>query len=170
MHDVITTERLVLFWDGWPSQWHPSPFVLDAISYNCCEQFMMSEKARMFGDLDALNRIMATRNPRKQKAFGRSVKPFDADLWAAECQQVVFRGNLAKFEQNDELRELLLATGDRLIAEASPEDEVWGIGLPAEHPDALIPEKWRGTNWLGIALMRVRDHLKNSDKPAAVTG
>ena len=45
------------------------------------------------------------------------------------------------------------------IAEASPYDRIWGIGISvAEAGDG---DEWRGTNLLGIALMRVRDMIVN---------
>ena len=47
MSDVRLTERSVLFWGGWPSQWFKCRFEVDGVRYNCCEQFMMAEKARV---------------------------------------------------------------------------------------------------------------------------
>ena len=35
---------------------------------------------------------------------------------------------IQKFERCGGLRDILLGTGDRLIAEASPTDRIWGIG------------------------------------------
>jgi ribA/ribD-fused uncharacterized protein len=72
--------------------------------------------------------------------------------------------NLAKFQQNLTLREFLLDTGDRILVEASPVDKIWGIGLAADHPDALFPEKWPGLNLLGIALMEVRSKIMNAKR------
>ena len=168
MSDVTTTERFVFFWGGWPSQWHKCTFRIDGLAYNCCEQFMMAEKARVFGDFGAETAILAAPNPRKQKALGRQVRGFDAGVWDAVCRGIVYRANLAKFEQNGELYDLLLATGDRTIVEASPEDAIWGIGLAQDDPRAQDPSQWRGTNWLGVALMQVRDELrrrKGQDAP-----
>ena len=48
--DVTCTDTFVFFWRGWLCQWHRSPFTIDATQYNCCEQFMMAEKTRIFGD------------------------------------------------------------------------------------------------------------------------
>ncbi len=157
--DVTITDRFVFFWGGWPSQWFKSAFVIDDITYNCCEQFMMAEKARVFGDDQALPAILAAKNPRDQKAWGRKVGNFDASTWNAVCRGIVYRGNLAKFEQNESLRSLLVATEDRTIVEASPRDRVWGIGLAAKDPRASDPSQWHGTNWLGIALEQVRKTL-----------
>lgn len=164
---IVVTEQFVLFWGGWPSQWAKSNFVVDRIPYNCCEQFMMAEKARVFGDFQAESAILAAPNPRKQKALGRQVRGFDAGVWNAVCRGIVYRANLAKFEQSGELYELLMATGERQIVEASPEDAIWGIGLAQDDPRAHDPSRWQGTNWLGVALMQVRDELRRRKGQAA---
>ena len=70
---ITQTDRFVLFWGGWPSQWHPARFAVEGVAYNCCEQYMMAEKARVFGDEDALAQVLASKSPREQKAIGRRV-------------------------------------------------------------------------------------------------
>ena len=72
---------------------------------------------------------------------------------------IVVAGNLAKFEQNVALERYLLGTGDAVLVEASPRDRIWGIGMGASNPDAQNPERWRGGNLLGFALMEVRARL-----------
>jgi len=43
--------------------------------------------------------------------------------------------------------------------EASPLDLVWGIGLAAADERAQDPQRWRGLNLLGFALMEARERL-----------
>jgi ribA/ribD-fused uncharacterized protein len=69
-------------------------------------------------------------------------------------------GVAAKFGQHPALRDFLLGTGDRVLAEASPYDTVWGIGRSADEPEARHPARWRGLNLLGFALMDVRSSLR----------
>jgi ribA/ribD-fused uncharacterized protein len=157
---ITMTEQYVLFWGGWPSQWHPADFVVDGVRYNCCEQFMMAEKARVFGDEAALAKILSSTDPRQQKALGRTVRDFDAGVWNDVCRGIVYAGNLARFAQDEAARRELMATGDRTIVEASPTDRIWGIGLSQGDPRAVDPSQWRGTNWLGIALTQVRELVK----------
>ena len=52
---------------------------------------------------------------------------------------LVVAGNVAKFGQNPQLRDYLLTTGDRVLVEASPRDQVWGIGLAASNELARFP-------------------------------
>jgi ribA/ribD-fused uncharacterized protein len=151
-----------LFWGQWPSNWTPSPFVLDGTTYNCVEQYMMAEKARLFGDTAALTRIMASADPRDQKRYGKQVSPYDDAKWAAVRYEIVLRATIAKYTQNPDLREKLLASGDLRFVEAAPDDVVWGIGMNSDHPDATNPARWRGTNLLGKALDEARATIRNA--------
>ena len=49
-----------------------------------------------------------------------------------------------KFKQNEELKELLLSTGDAILAEVAPRDTLWGIGYSESNPKAFDPSQWRG--------------------------
>ncbi len=160
--EVVETETLVLFWKPPASfsQWTPSPFVVDGVTYSCAEQFMMAEKARLFGDAENLAKILRSSSPKTQKALGRKVTNFDAAVWSAKCLDIVVRANVAKFSQNPPLLAALLATGTKTLVEASPLDRVWGIGRRADDPRALDPATWNGTNLLGQALMRAREQLR----------
>ena len=46
-----------------------------------------------------------------------------------------------------------------MLAEANPQDQIWGIGLEKKDPRATNPRLWRGDNLLGQALMQVRREL-----------
>ncbi|MES1909599.1 MAG: hypothetical protein MHM6MM_002313 [Cercozoa sp. M6MM] len=130
-------------------------------TYTSAEQYMMAEKARLFGDYSMRRQILAVNNPRKQKALGRKVRDFDAQMWHEQGLDIVTQGNFLKFSQNEHLAQALLETGDKTIVEASPYDTIWGIGMHFDDPDAIDPSKWRGTNLLGQALMRVRSRLRS---------
>jgi ribA/ribD-fused uncharacterized protein len=160
----MAKEDFVLFWDGIYSQWHPSKFTIDGREYNCCEQYMMAKKALTFNDQESYKMIMYSDNPRDQKAFGRRVKNFNAEVWSVISREVVYQGNYAKFTQNPELKEQLMATGDLEIVEASPYDKIWGIGLGEEDPRAWDKSTWDGLNWLGEAIMRVRETLRKEEQ------
>lgn len=153
------SERFTLFYRGPFSQWFGSRFVVDGIEYVCAEQYMMAEKARLFGDDHRLKRIMATAYPRNQKAEGRLIANFDPVGWNAVAKDVVRRANLAKFGQNANLLKQLIDTAGTTLVECSPKDTVWGIGLAQDDPRALDRAQWLGTNWLGEVLTQVRDTL-----------
>lgn len=156
-------EKFTFFYGGVFSQWYASTFVIDGITYCTAEQFMMAEKARMFGDDFALAKIMSTKYPKEQKAWGRKVRGFDADKWNAGARPVVFRGNVAKFSQNNDYRKIMMDTDGTTLVEASPKDIIWGVGLDASDPRIQDRTTWLGTNWLGEELTRVREYLKCGD-------
>merc|ERR1712142_430917 len=120
----------------------------------------MHQKALTFNDNEMADKIMAESDPKTIKSFGRLVEGFDDTVWVGTVCDVIYQGNLAKFSQNPLFRQTLLKTGDKLLAEASPSDRRYGIGLGKQDPRALDPKQWRGTNWLGEAIMRVRDELR----------
>jgi ribA/ribD-fused uncharacterized protein len=152
-------EDFVFFWSGPFSQWHQARFELDGREFTCAEQYMMFCKARLFGDQETAKKILASRSAREQKTLGRQVQNFDEGTWRIFREGIVFSGNLAKFTQNDDLRQQMIATGSRTLVEASPKDTVWGIGLAEDDPRILDRSKWRGTNLLGEILMQVRSCL-----------
>lgn len=170
-------EELIAAMDtgGWPvefypffhhqhvfSQWHASPFTMGSHRYANAEQWMMAEKANIFGDQEVRQRILATPFPAIVKALGRTVRGFDEATWTARRAEVVFEGNMAKFRQNPDAQAVLVSTIGRVLIETNPRDLVWGIGLPAGHVDVEHPKLWPGLNLLGFTLMRVRHTLVTS--------
>jgi len=123
---------------------------------------MMAEKARLFGDEAVLAQILGSASPKRHKALGRKVRHFEDRVWKAKALDIVVAGNLAKFAQNPDMKTVLLATGEKTLVEASPRDNLWGIGLRADDGRVYDPSQWRGKNLLGQALMTVRDMLRAS--------
>lgn len=142
------------------SQWYPARFEVDGLSFATAEHFMMHGKAKLFGDEDAARAILGSHDPAEVKAFGRAVRGYDDARWGAARFDVVVRGNVAKFSADEELRAFLVGTGDAVLVEAAPRDQIWGIGLGAANPAARDPKRWRGRNLLGFALMKARDAIR----------
>jgi len=155
------TDKYVLFWDGVFSQWEPSVFIIDGVTYSSAEQYMMHQKALLFGDKEIAAEVMLVTNPADHKALGRRVKGYDDAIWKRHCLAIVYKGNYAKFTQNKDLGQQLINTGTRTLVEASPVDFIWGIERGENDPLSLDPSAWRGTNLLGSALMLVRNEIMN---------
>ncbi|MFD5113742.1 NADAR family protein [Streptomyces sp. NPDC058391] len=152
------------------SQWWPSPFTVDGVEYATAEHWMMAGKARLFRDEAAERAAVEAANPALAKKAGRLVRDFDETVWERERHGIVVEGSVHKFGQDAGLREFLLATGDRILVEASPRDRIWGIGLAAADERAQDPARWRGLNLLGFALMEARARLRADDPAAAPAG
>jgi ribA/ribD-fused uncharacterized protein len=162
--EKLNREDFTFFWGGEFSQWAPTAFVIDGVDFTCAEQYMMYKKALMFGDFEIAEKIMATSSPREQKALGRKVKGFDKNRWEKYCRQIVYDANYAKATQDIDVMNYYKATMGTEIVEASPEDKIWGIGLHESDERILDRDQWDGTNWLGIAIMEVRETLIKEGK------
>lgn len=169
------TDTHVYFVGGPFSQWYkdnnPTKYqftnhVLDDTSqlhdFNCAEQYMMASKAALFPckENDVIfDAIMNSKHPDVQKELGRKVHNFDVNVWAQHARTAVFRGNIQKFK-NKQLFDYLMGTGDRIIVEGAIYDPVWGVKLRWSDPAIENVDNWKGTNWLGQVLMKVRKTLQ----------
>jgi len=134
--------------------------------YRWAEQWMMAAKARLFGDQEALASILGADEPLACKKIGRTVRNYDDVHWSSARFDLVVAGNIAKFGQNQPLRDHLLASGDAILVEASPRDQIWGIGFGRDNPAVHDPLRWRGRNLLGFALVKVRAVLSGELVPS----
>ncbi|KAI4930808.1 uncharacterized protein J4E92_004641 [Alternaria infectoria] len=179
----------VFFWKprdghGYLCQWYWSKFTINDETYATAEMWMMVHKARCFGDEEIAKQMLETTSPKEHKDLGREVKGFDEKVWdermystffavlleedadwVTEKLEIVKQGSYHKFtisEDAENLRRMLLATGDRELVEASPHDRIWGVGF-AEKDAEKNRYRW-GQNFLGRALMDVRKRLREEDR------
>lgn len=165
--------EFVFFWGHTPTKsgfitksclsqwWMGHPFVGDSnVQYNTAEHYMMAQKARLFKDDEAFEKIVSSTDPREVKALGRLIKNFDNQVWEENRLFIVATGNMMKFSQHPELIDFLLGTSDKILVEASPFDTIWGIGMDEHNSKCEQPAKWHGENLLGFALMEVRSLLR----------
>ena len=143
------------------SQWFESSFVVNGVTYKTSEHWMMAQKALLFGDNNTFKKIVDCNKPGEAKALGRQVANFNENIWLESRFEIVCIGNIHKFNQNQDLGEYLLKTGNRILVEASPVDTVWGIGMSKDNRKIGNIHSWKGLNLLGFSLMEVRDFLYN---------
>lgn len=147
---------------------------------------MMYQKAVTFKDDKIASAILETHDPKTMKALGRKIGGFDQKTWERVRMEIVISANLLKFggknacmaERGDAfvypsagyvegteevgLKELLLATGERELVEASPLDRIWGVGFGPEKAPVVDRKKW-GKNLLGTALMEARRRVREEE-------
>ena len=179
-YKMRVTETHVYFVSGPLSQWHPSPFSADvplldpaasrptlvpsggSFHFSHAEQAMMAAKASVFRDQATLVRILETSSPKEQKALGRLVANFSSEIWSTVAFRIVCVMNFMKFRANPDLKDFLLATGSRQLVEGAWYDPVWGVALSWDDPAIENMSNWKGSNWLGEALMAVRAELETT--------
>lgn len=121
-------------------------FQIDGQYWKTVEHYFQAMK---FVDTEYADKVREARNPRDAKKLGRRRDwPLRKD-WEAVKDDVMRVAVLEKFRTHDDLRELLLATGDADIVENAPSDYYWGCGADGS-----------GKNMLGKILMEVRDQLR----------
>ena len=174
--------KYVTFWkadegceNNYFGQWYAGkPIVINGREYATAEQYMMSEKALLFNDLEVYEKIMKDPDPHNSKALGRTVKNFNGDLWDKCFREIIFHGNLAKMQSDIKILNALLETEDAVLVEASPTDDIYGAGMEKKNllnPDGtlkVLPQNWhkkdstrQAENNLGFVLMGVRDLFRD---------
>ena len=122
------------------SQWFPCSFVVEEATYTTAEQYMMAEKAKLFGDEEIRQQILRERDPMTCKRLGRKVRDFEKEVWDARCGDIVVAGNIAKFSQNPEMKAFLMATGDAILAEGGTPGQNLGHRHGKEQPPGPGPQ------------------------------
>ena len=146
--------------NGYWGNWYPCSFKYGRYTYSSAEQFMMTQKAALFHDYTIFFKILDMDDQSTIKRLGKQVSNYDDTVWSRLRGPMMRRGLRAKFQQNPELVDKLLATGNMVLAECAPRDKIWGIGLAVDDASIQAPQKWKGQNLLGTVLMQVRSDLR----------
>lgn len=164
----METDTKILFYSDksgnyrFMSNFYPSKFIENDIEYNCSEQYFMKKKQEMFDPTNIIlaNNILNNTNPKEIKKYGRQVKNYNDDVWNNERYEIMKNGLRLKFSQNPDLKQSLLATGNKNLYEASPYDNIWGTGFNANETLEKINNNKQnelGQNLLGRALEEIRN-------------
>lgn len=172
---MTITDKHILFWSDWPSNFAWAPIKLKCMDdvtrmFFSTEQYYMYEKAIYFGDQEKADEILhlpfTDEMSFKAKKLGRQVKNFDQDAWNAVSYNIMLRGCLQKYAQNKVLFDKITdpALAGKKFVEASPVDGIWGIKLGEGDPLADDEANWQGENRLGKVLDQVRQMLLDGYK------
>ena len=144
------------------SNFHPSPFKLNNITYNTSEHYIQSEKAKHYGDSNMELAILSCETALEAKKLGHQIsKPNDTMEWKEVAKEVCAPGMREKFHQNTNLMLLLLSTNHQTLVEAS-HDTTWGTGIPLRDEKCLENTEWKSTGILGEILMELRLSFQTS--------
>lgn len=128
------------------SNFAPYGVALEGAWWPTVEHYFQAQK---FADQTYREKIRRVGKPKEAKALGMTRHlPLRPD-WEEVKDGVMLEAVRTKFVTHKKLADLLLSTGERMIAENAPMDAYWGIG-----PDGA------GLNKLGKILMKVREELR----------
>ena len=91
---------------------------------------MIAEKANHFQDHRAVELIMSSTHPSTHKRIGRGVLNFASAVGDKKNQTAVLSGTYDKFTRNPAMKNHLLSSGNKLLAEYSPLDSVLDFWSP----------------------------------------
>lgn len=148
--------------NGYLSNWYPAYFNLDGTTYSSTEQYIMYQKCILFDDMASAVAVLETHDPAEQQAIGQNASGFVGTVWNGMKQIIAFRGLMAKFLQNENLKNQLLSTGNAYLVECAYKDTIWACGIRIHETDRHDMSKWRGQNLLGFTLMEVREAIRRS--------
>jgi N-glycosidase YbiA len=119
------------------------PIQLDGKRWPTSEHYFQAQK---FEDAGYREEIRKANSPMLAARLGRSRKQKLRRDWESVKVGVMRAALLAKFTQHEELRVLLLSTGEAKLVEHTENDDYWGDGT--------------GKNMLGRLLMELRTALR----------
>ena len=157
------TNKHILFWNGIFSNFEHCHIDNEYGEFYTSEQYFMYRKALFFKCDDIAELIYNEMKPGKCKEHGRKIPNFNASKWSKVSESIMEDAVYCKFSQNRELYDELISPkyDGKKFVEASPFDDIWGIKLGEENPDADDETKWRGLNLLGKVIDKVRLKLLN---------
>ncbi len=112
---------------------------------------------------------MSAKSAGEMKALGTKVNKFNPEVWAKSVMDIAINCLHAKFTQNNNMANCLLATGDNVLVEASPNDKLWGIGIYMFDPMIITKQSLWGENVQGKALMQVRKTIREASSSQNTT-
>lgn len=162
------TDKYVFFYKDWLSNYQRTKikykFLGREYEFSSTEQAFMFVKAMTFGDRYIANKILETDNPNEARKLGRQVRNYDDKTWDKVRWLVFYNLNILKYTQDEKLKKMLLDPkfDGKTFVEASPIDKIWGVGLDENNPLIEDEKNWRGTNYLGDIITKVRNKLKET--------
>ena len=133
------------------------PIVVNDESFNCNEQYIVHEKALLFGDDITAAEVMELTDPVKMKQLGNRIRNYNHKEWKEQSTKIVTKCNEIKFSTHPEALEVLMATEHKVLGEATSSKE-WASGFAITHEKCLEYKEWQGENKMGKILMKIREN------------
>lgn len=122
------------------------PIKLKGKTWPTSEHFFQAQK---FPDSEHAEKIRQANSPMIAARMGRDRSQKLRPDWEKVKDDIMYQAVKAKFSQHEDIKAILLATGEAELIEHTTNDHYWADGGDG-----------KGKNMLGIILMRVRAELR----------
>ena len=136
-------------------------------AYKSTEHVYQAEKARLNGRPEVAAEIMDAETPLEAKNIAKKV--YTPSSWEVQNAELMYTILKTKVIQNEDVRDLLLKSGNNIISECVPNQQYWSCGLSKEVAVKTSPDAWPGQNVLGRMWMTVRNELRAELKSTTAT-
>ena len=138
------------------SNFYPCPISIGKQPFFCLEQAYQFLHAKILNKPLLATKIFLSRDVRYIKQMGAEMGT--SEEWDNRKFDVMYECLKKKFDQNPDLKALLLKTGDLELIEATP-DRLWGCGATLSS-NAIRKRNWPGQNKHGHILMTIREEYR----------
>ena len=107
-------------------------------------------------------KILDAKTPIECKQLSQEIGNYENQKWKEVARDICYKGIHAKFQQNPNLCNILLCTGNLTLVESSY-DSFWGTGISLYWEDSLNSAAWTSVGLLGEILMTIRRELNAED-------
>ncbi len=129
-------------------------------------------KKRLLRDIDgskwdkrATNEsLVSTTDPYECKRLGHKIEGFNQEKWDEQAPKVCNRALREKVDQSSFVKEFLISTGDKILAEAAPNSK-WACGLKLKDKNILDISKWERVGHGGMVYMQIRSEITGRPMP-----
>ena len=131
--------------------------VIEGEDFKSAEEAFQYQRAKACGAHREMEMILKSEDGYRAKREGGGVTT--TPDWDRSEEKVMLDILRAKFRDNREHREALLATGNKILVDFT-HDRKWGCGLPLSKIKDTKLDKLPGRNLLGKFLMSVREEIR----------
>ncbi len=141
-----------------------APMVIDGKEFATAEQFIQYCKALFFQDRYHQRLLLSTTDPYDCKRLGHKIDGFNQEKWDEQAPKVCNRALREKVDQSSFVKEFLISTGDKILAEAAPNSK-WACGLKLNDKNILDISKWERVGHGGMVYMKIRSEITGRPMP-----
>ena len=146
------------------SNMYMCPIVVDGRDHKSAEHYIQYTKVMLVNLTELAQAIQDTNCPYAAKSIGGSVH---IPIWDDVGEDVVKQAIRYKYDQNPQLKKILLETGTRTILECTP-DMKWGAAISLDSK-LFGTGRYPGQNVTGHSLQELRVEYRDMEQPTEVT-